>query len=445
MSKTRRSILKNFGEYGEGMIMWLAKYIPKCKVSTHSYECWKRYFNSKYKKNSLRSIVSNHPLNIAYQCMYGFELFHKGKYSQSLKYLNRVNSTWEHPIILCAVANLLLKLNKHKQSLFILQSLIIPEKWSVCLMYLEACCVTPFLDDLLSILHKITDDCWNKILGSKITVKRMNKYITYKKYCLQLQENIHSENVTRIIKLLAHIIRSNYWNNSHFNAIKYVLKLQKLLKQPSETFLPVHDLQLCCLLLLNTSKFKLCQQFIDDQLINNIHSEYTKMYMFCKAIKSMLFINKNSSQYMEYLREMTHFCQCQATKIVSHDIRAIVGRMYAQIGDINSAKNLFASSAIEYIPMDKNSPINCKDPLCLGEWLFWFMYARFMHQVVKDYKRAKYLYILAIKHNKYDASSYFWYSVLMKNCGKSGLALKYYIKAQQLNNKINYLFTDIKF
>eukprot|EP01084_Bolivina_argentea_P150167 262261_1 len=444
MSKRRRSILKNFGEYGEGMIMWLAKYIPKCKVSTHSYECWKRYFNSKYKTNSLRSIVSNHPLNIAYQCMYGFELFHKGKYSQSLKYLNRANATWEHPIISCAVANSLLKLNKHKQSLFVLQSLTISKNWSFCVMYLDACCVKPFVNNLLTIVHTITDECWNKIFESKITLKQINKYIIYKNYCLQLQENIHSENVTRIIKLLAHIIRSNYWNNSHFNALKYILKLQKLSKQHSKEFLPVHEVRLCCLLLLNTSKFKLCQQFIDDQL-NSIDCEYTPTHMFCKALKSIVFINKKSSQYMKYFRDIAHFSECPETAIDFHDIRAIIGLMYAQIGDINRAKRCFASSAIEYVLMDKDSPINCKKPLCLGQWLFWFMYARFMHQVVKDYKRAKYLYILAIKHNKYDASSYFWYSVLMKNCGKSGLALKYYIKAQQLNNKINYLFTDIKF
>eukprot|EP01084_Bolivina_argentea_P049318 90725_1 len=163
--------------------------------------------------------------------------------------------------------------------------------------------------------------------------------------------------------------------------------------------------------------------------------------MFCKAIKAMLF------KWNEFeFSQMIKYCQSPENEQYSYDIRGMIGMIYAYNGNIISANSCLASSAMAYISLKcENGVKYCVKPLCLGQWLFWYLYARFMHSFIKNYRKAKYLYILAIKQNKYDASSYFWYSVLMKDCGKNELALKYWKKSQKLNNKIKYLFTDMEF
>eukprot|EP01084_Bolivina_argentea_P189233 325484_1 len=239
-------LLKNFGKYGEWMTIWLEQYIAKCKVSTHSYICWKRYCNSKRKKSSLNSIVSKNHSNIAHQCMYGFELFHKEKYTQSIKYLNTANSQWKHPLILCALANSLLQLNKYKSSLIILQSLMTENKWNFFVTYLDSCCIEPFLSDLLTTVHNMSHKCYTKMLHSKISLKRINKYIIYQNYCLQFQQN--TDDIGNIIQILIQIIRLKYWSNSHLDGVKYIIKLQKISKQ-HEHFLNFHTVRISLALL----------------------------------------------------------------------------------------------------------------------------------------------------------------------------------------------------
>eukprot|EP01084_Bolivina_argentea_P271985 462970_1 len=443
-----KSIQKKFGQYGGWMMLWINEYVLKCNIPSHAFQCWNRYIHSRHITNSLHGVASNHLSNVAFQCMFGFELFHQQKYIESINCLKRADSLWKHPYIVCAIADSLLKLRKYKSSLVVLRSLI-AKPWTTLITYLDSCCIEVFSSDLVSKIYEIFNSCSDKLFDTKITIKWINKSIIFQTFFL-------STNPDKI-KVLSKMIRLKYWNNSHYDALQYIKKLQMILKQ-SEATLDVHSFRICYLTLIYMHELELCRELIKHQLHfhdNNkfkCSCDYTnckeRCYMFCQAIQLLTFENIKSKKAI--LNNVVKYCISADIKLhlglASEDpgVHGIIASYLAGKGSMEVASIIFANGGLGFVNDGENSRI-CIQPLCLGQWFFWYSYARYMHGVIKDFKRAKYLYILAIKHNPYDSSSYFWYSVLMLDCQRFVFAFKYWKKAQELalNNTITYLFTDV--
>eukprot|EP01084_Bolivina_argentea_P232018 391140_1 len=271
---------------------------------------------------------------------------------------------------------------------------------------------------------------------------------------------------------LRQMIIEKYYSNCYHEALIDIAEIRQLLNREKCAW-GIELCIICFLILINIGKYKLCLELIEEQLLRgypasceysepnesrNTDLPFSPMLMFQKIFKYDGIVRyKSKGRYCHckilctLFKQLVNCCYFkQKAKLICWNGCVLFGMddpLFASAlswwGDNKIlARDLFIKAALSQIGTAAQPTFNFK--FNLNAWLLWYLFARFMHLILLDYKRAKYFYKMAALSNKFDASTYLMYSILMKDCGNLRLSLKFYKKSQKLNDKITYSFVDKK-
>eukprot|EP01084_Bolivina_argentea_P275681 470214_1 len=434
---------KQSNEYNWILNEWLIQYLNNCEQTQQS-KYWNQYIKTycsmplKQWKKRLTDMAkfALQKNNSAILCMYGLKLYYQQNYTTSIEYLKASYILFPNPIILIVWSESLSLIKKYKTALQTIKPLI-NNKWDFMTQYLSPCCIKPMVEPLSILVNQISEACYMELLRNKFNKKRIEKAIFHQQMLLNISDNIDDK-----MEYLQKNIQLLYFNNCHHQAIDNIIQLFEMVKQKNVLF-TLKFLRIVQLILTNVSDFELSEQIIQYHLT-------TENRKFKKNRDKLAILFYESMQLIQVYHLKIHF---KSKQVISLPNFASLNQKYSfkkTLGihamaawicggqDSMKAHHIFIKSALYHQGME------CADVMCSGveKWFFWYMFGRYMHLMIKNYKQAKYSYQLAMNANKFEASTYFMYSVLMVEYGNFDLAVKYFKKSRKLNHKIKHLFIN---
>eukprot|EP01084_Bolivina_argentea_P084432 152686_1 len=481
------------GFYGVMMKCCIASFIKSNHQNSIIYKQWKQFYKSSLFECRLSRLAPKHPNNVAYNSMFGLELWQQNKYKECIKYLMKTHRVWKHPIITIALSVAYFETNEIETALQLIKPLSINSAWKSFSKIILASCEQPYIPMMCSDIHYIAYKCYMQfMLSNRIKRRWLKKCISHRKCMINQYLSHNTSNIHHFSQIPCRICHSNnsstcipgdewiedhlsdkniainvlhgyvdiihccYYLNSYHKGIKYITKAFNLCK----TYNMALDAPKCrgvCLLLMKVRNYELFNEFVCFQLNvfeksrmknckccdNGVHCSDVGTIFFLKAIQvyseySSAFGHHISNNHLCIINEIDLFCEKYGQKRYAccmNEIKPIIGFLYAFHNDCANAMGLFIAGIDE-----KGQVVICKQHnnnnyLKLHAWMYWYLFGRFLHGYMNNLKKAKYCYKLALQCNPYDATTCFCLSLLMKQKGKSKLSRKYLERIKNLNRE----------
>eukprot|EP01083_Nonionella_stella_P278572 947361_1 len=449
------TIEKQFGQYWRLMLTMLELSLIKCRDETPTTFEWRNYLNSAYTAKSVEPIAlrHSHRYNIAYQSMYGLELFHKGNYNKAIEYLQRCiyQMHYYHPYLCCALADALYCAGHYKSCFLVLKSLTQTDDpfHQFTDRFMFSCCIEPFWSDILGRMSSLASSCWSKAsTDTTITSKRLRKLMLFDEYYVNSPFTTCTK---RLIEIVGRLISFKYWNNDYLSVFQYINQLKSLMQaSQKQNIMRLPVITPCFLSLLMLNEWDLCEKLLENNI--NCIAKCGETLMYSKALKILLYIIKSEwcnatsvnidansvhqlhswadPQLQQHLLDPS-----ESSSSTCFDVMTILGTIDAHLKYCEDA--LYSFCMCGYLRIGRH---HCDNVLCLSQWLFLYSFAVFMDCYMRDINRAKYLCQLAMRCNPLDSSTHLLYSMLMVKCGKLNVARKHWKKSRRLNKRLHCLF-----